>query len=254
MTKALRHNQKPSAALGGWPLNVVLRHDVDTVYGLRCGVPKIVAVEKRYGVRSTFFVRVDVIRSRKDSRTLNEIAEQNWEIGLHLTNTVDDSRLMTPKDELKLLRKLVSAKIHGVTPCGSTFGFKGDVTWRIMNSLGLDYMEGYDMPDFKVNSFVFPTHLSLDLHYIRNFGEKEGYQRFKADLLRRLEQNELATVLVHPEWFVRTVQGHGLMKIPLTLLGKGLMNKVYDRFLHEFRERTMFRRYVDMLHLIKTRT
>ncbi len=212
---------------------------------------KIIAVERKYGVRSTFFVRVDVIRSKRDSRMLNEIAERSWEIGLHLINTVNDSRLMTPADELKLLRKLVSAKIHGVTPCGSTIGFKGDVTWRIMDSLGLDYMEGYGMPDFKVNSFVFPTHLSLDIHYVRNFGEREGYQRFKADLLHRLEQNELATVLVHPEWFVRTVQGRGLMKIPLTLLGRGLMNKVYDRFLCEFKEKSKFRRYVDMLRFAK---
>ena len=95
-----------------------------------------------------------------------------------------------------------------------------------MGSLGLDYMEAYGMPDFKVDAFVFPTHLSFDIHYVKNFGEKEGYQRFKKDLLRMLEQDGLATVLVHPEGFVRTVQGHGLMKIPLTLLRKGMMNKV----------------------------
>ncbi len=231
---------------------VGLRHDVDTVYGLRRGVPKILAIERKYNVRSTFFVRVDVIRSERDSCMLNEIAKKGWEVGLHLINTVDDSRLMTPAEELKLLRKLVSLQIQGVTPCGSTIGFKGDVTWRIMDSLGLDYMEGEGLPDFKVNSFVFPTHLSLDIHYIRNFGEKEGYQRFKVDLLYRLRQNELATVLVHPEWFVRTVQRRGLMKIPLTLLGRGLMNEVYDRFLCEFKEKTKFRRYVDMLRFTKT--
>jgi len=79
-----------------------------------------------------------------------------------------------------------------------------------MDSLGLKYMEGYGMPDFKVDTFVFPTHLSLDIHYVRNFGEKEGYQKFKEDLLQQLSQNGIATVLVHPEgckkcskpWFV----------------------------------------------------
>jgi hypothetical protein len=55
-----------------------------------------------------------------------------------------------------------------------------------MCSLGLKYVEGYDMPDFKVKIFVFPTHLSLDIHYVRNFGEKEGYQKFKEDLLQQL--------------------------------------------------------------------
>jgi len=107
------------------------------------------------------------------------------------------------------------------------------------------------MPSFKVNSFVVPTHLSLDIHYVRNFGEKEGYQKFKTYLLHRLEQNELATVLVHPEWFVRTVQGHGFMKVPLTLLRKGLMNKVYDRFLCEFKAKTKFKRYFDILNLAR---
>jgi peptidoglycan/xylan/chitin deacetylase (PgdA/CDA1 family) len=231
---------------------VGLRHDIDTVYGLRHGMPKIIAIERKYDVKSTFFVRVDVIRSEIDSRMLKEIAEQNWEIGLHLINTIGDSSLLSPKGELELLKKkLAGVGIYGVTPCGSTIGFKGDVTWRIMDSLGLDYIEGYGIPSFKVNSFVFPTHLSLDIHYVRNFGEKEGYQKFKTDLLHRLEQNELATVLVHPEWFVRTVQGHGFMKVPLTLLRKGLMNKVYDRFLCEFKAKTKFKRYFDILNLAR---
>lgn len=133
-----------------------------------------------------------------------------------------------------------------MTPCGSTIGFKGDVTWRIMGSLGLDYMEGHGMPDFKVDTFVFPTHLSFDIHYVRNFGEKEGYRRFKEDLLHRLQRDGLATVLVHPEGFVRTVQGHGLMKIPLTLLRKGMMNKVYEEFLCEFKDKVGFKKYIDM--------
>ena len=136
--------------------------------------------------------------------------------------------------------------VYGVIPCGSTIGFKGDVTWRIMDSLGLKYMEGYGMPEFKVNCFVFPTHLSLDIHYVRNFGEKEGYQKFKEDLLQQLSQNGIATVLVHPEGFVRSVQSHGLLKIPLTLLRKGMMKSVYENFLCEFRDKVGFKKYVDM--------
>ena len=225
---------------------VGLRHDLDTVYGLRWGLPKIIAIEKKYDVRSTFFVRVDVVRSDKDRRVLKRIADEGWEIGLHLINTVNDSTLLSPEGELKLLRKLLDVPIYGVTPCGSTIGFKGDVTWKIMDSLGLNYMEGYDMPDFKVDTFVFPTHLSFDIHYVRNFGEKEGYRRFKEDLLHRLKRDGLATVLVHPEGFVRTVQGHGLMKIPLTLLRKGVMKKVYSKFLGEFKGKVKFKKYVDV--------
>ena len=226
---------------------VGLRHDLDTVYGLRWGLPKIISIEKKYDVKSTFFVRVDVIRSDKDKRALKRIADEGWEIGLHLINTINDSGLLSPEGELKLLKKLLDVPIYGVTPCGSTIGFKGDVTWRIMCSLGLKYMEGYGMPDFKVDTFVFPTHLSLDIHYVRNFGEKEGYQKFKEDLLQQLSQNGIATVLVHPEGFIRSVQSHGLMKIPLTLLRKGMMNKVYETFLFELKASVEFKKYIDVV-------
>jgi len=229
-------------------LIVGLRHDIDNVYGLRLGLPKVVSLEKKYRVRSTFFVRVDIIRSRKDCEVLRAIVDDGWEVGLHLINTVNSRELPSPKDELKLLKKLVGVPIYGVTPCGKTIGFKGDVTWKTMDSLGLEYMEGYNLPKFSVNTFVIPTHLSFDIYYVRNFGETEGYLKFKMDLLQRLKKDGLATVLAHPEWFVRSVGGRGLMKIPLTLLRKKMMNKVYDRFLHEFRDKVEFKRYVDILH------
>jgi peptidoglycan/xylan/chitin deacetylase (PgdA/CDA1 family) len=229
-------------------LIVGLRHDVDEVYGLRYGLPKIISIEKKYGVKSTFFVRVDVIRSDEDKLALKRVADEGWEIGLHLINTINSSKLMSPEDELELLKKLLDVPIYGVTPCGSTIGFKGEATWRIMDSLGLKYMEGYGMPEFKANTFVFPTHLTLDIHYVRNFGEKEGYQKFKEDLLQQLSQNRIATVLVHPEWFVRSVQGSGLVKIPLTLLRKGMMNKVYNDFLCEFKSQVEFKKYIDIYY------
>ena len=76
---------------------VGLRHDLDTVYGLRWGLPKIIAIEKKYDVGSTFFVRVDVVRSDKDRRVLKRIADDGWEIVLHLINTINDSRLLLPE-------------------------------------------------------------------------------------------------------------------------------------------------------------
>jgi len=45
---------------------------------------------------------------------------------------------------------------------------------------------------------------------------------------------------------VRSVQSHGLLKIPLTLLGKGMMKSVYENFLCELRDKVEFKRYNDI--------
>ncbi|MGC8933371.1 MAG: hypothetical protein ACP5LQ_08835 [Candidatus Methanodesulfokora sp.] len=226
-----------------------LRHDVDNTYGLRRGLQKIIDVESKLDIRSTFFVRVDVIKSEKDRNILRKIADDGWEIGLHLINTIGSPDLPSPMEELESLRRI--SEIHGVTPCGKTIGFKGEITWRVMDSLNLDYMEGYGKPEIPVRTFVMPTHLSLDIHYVRELGEKEGYIRFKKDLVKELEESGVATVLVHPEWFVRSVGGKGLMKIPLTLLRVKMMNSVYREFLLEFRDKVKFARYMDIYRSLK---
>ena len=223
-----------------------LRHDVDTVWGLRRGLPKVITIEKKHDVKSTFCIRVDVLRSDKDCAILRQIVGEGWEIALHLINTIDDSRLSSSRNELERLKELLDVPVYGVTPCGTTIGFKGEITWRVMDALNLDYMEGYGVPEINVETFVFPTHLSFDIYYVRSFGEKEGYRRFVNDLMHKLKEEELATVLVHPEWFVRTVGGHGLIKIPLTLLRKKMMNQVYEKFLSDFKNKVEFERYIDI--------
>jgi hypothetical protein len=201
-------------------------------------------------VKSTLFIRIDIIKSENDRSILKQLAREGWEIGLHLINT-DGTRSISPKDELEKLKRLTEVPIHGVTPCGSTIGWKGRDTWKIMDSLGLEYMEGYGIPNFKVNTFVIPTHLSLDIYYVRKFGEKEGYQKFKEDLLLRLRDKQFGTVLVHPEWFVRSLGSRGLKKLILTLLRKRMMNNVYNKFLSEFREKIKFVRYIDLYETFK---
>jgi len=232
-------------------LIIGLRHDIDSVYGLRLGLPKVISIEEKHGVRSTFFVRVDTIISDRDRSVLRQIVDDGWEVALHLINTIGDPKLPSPRDELKLLEKTLDFPVHGVTPCGTTIGFRGDVTWRVMDSLGLEYMEGYGMPNFETKTFVIPTHLSLDIYYVRKFGEAKGYLKFREDLRQQLRSKGIATVLVHPEWFVRSVQGNGLTKLLLTLLRKGLMGGVYDRFLDEFRDKAEFKTYIEIYNYFK---
>ncbi|MEM2570081.1 MAG: hypothetical protein QXT67_09135 [Candidatus Bathyarchaeia archaeon] len=232
-------------------LFVGLRHDVDNTYGLRKGLPKVINIERRHDVKSTIFVRIDIFHSERDYKFLRSIFYEGWEIGLHLINTVNDPSLISPSEELKILREIVGTNVHGVTPCGKTIGFKGDITWMVMDSLGLEYMEGYGSPNFNVKTFIIPTHLSFDIYYVRNYGEENGYRKFKEDLMRKLDNKGVATVLTHPEWFVRSVGGRGLIKIPLTILGVKMMNKVYEKFLSEFKDKVLFLRYVDLYRLFK---
>lgn len=43
------------------------------------------------------------------------------------------------------------------------------------------------------------------------------------------------------------------MKIPLTILRVKMMNRVYERFLGEFRDKVVFKRYIDLYRLLKGR-
>jgi len=51
---------------------VELRHDVDGAYVLTRSLPKMISLEEKYGVRSTFFLYVYVVRSDTDCRVLHE--------------------------------------------------------------------------------------------------------------------------------------------------------------------------------------
>jgi len=231
-------------------LIIGLRHDVDTIWDLKWGISKVIELEREYKVRSTFFVRIDLLGSEKYCNYLKQIVNEGWEIGLHLINTINDPKRPSPENELNFLRKRVTG-INGVTPCGSTIGFVGDVSWVTMDSLGLKYMAGYGSPNYQVKTFVMPTSLNFDLYYVRNFGAKEGYERFKKDLKKEINKSELVTVLVHPLYFVFSVGTHGhFMKYIMTILRKRLMNEVYEDFIFDFKPRTKFMTYIDAYNTI----
>jgi len=45
---------------------------------------------------------------------------------------------------------------------------------------------------------------------------------------------------------VRSVGGSGLKKLALTLLKKQMINKVYNKFLNEFKKNIIFIKYMDL--------
>jgi len=214
-----------------------LRHDIDNEWAIIKGVPKIIALEKKYNVKSTFFTRVDALKSERSRNYLLSLQDEGWEIALHLINTINTSKYPSASEELDILRSF-GFKVYGVSPCGKTIGFKGEKTWRVMDTLGLDYMCGYNTPIKELRTFIMPNHLSFDIHYIRKYGETNGYKRFIEDLDSQILQKGYVTVLVHPEWFVRSVGKqvdslfmYRMYKILYTLLKKNLMTRVYEKFL-----------------------
>jgi peptidoglycan/xylan/chitin deacetylase (PgdA/CDA1 family) len=262
---------------------IALRHDVDTTFGLRYGLQKIVDIEEEYNVKSTIFIRADTLKSEVDALFLRQLEKRGWEIGLHLINTINSPNVLSPEKELDILRDRLRVKVCGVTPCGSGIGNKGftfslpirsftqsvapsglgikdseDIRWRVLDSLGLNYMENYGLPPPWVKTFVLPTHLSFDIYYIRNFGVKRGYQRFRDDLTFTLKYNNIATVATHPEWFVRSVGmqfdnlwAYRASKFFLTLTRKRKMDRAYQRFLSDFKG-MKFMKYSDLCTHLKS--
>lgn len=238
-------------------LVVGLRHDVDSnFFGLRRGLPKVVEIERRFGVRSTIFVRARIVKSKEDIDYLRELEEEGWEIGLHLDNTINTPNLPLPDEELRFLREEVGVKIYGVAPHGGLIGWKEGVTWKVMDSLGLDYMEGYGSPP-PSKTKVIPNHISFDIGPIRIYGDGLGYHEFKRALEEELKSKNMTTVLTHPEWFVLSVGlpyknpfMDRLTKILLTMAKKRMMGPLYQKFLEEYKGKVEFLRYIDLLKFL----
>ena len=89
--------------------------------------------------------------------------KEGWEIGLHIINTKWSSKFYDSKGRVGSFFSHLEAQIYGVTPCGSTIGWKGEKTWNVMEYLNLQYLEGYGVPETELTTFVMPAHLSLDL-------------------------------------------------------------------------------------------
>lgn len=244
--------------MGDKPL-VGLRHDVDTGYDFTHGIKPVSKLEDRSDARSTFFVRVRLLRGHLDRvRVLEELQDDGWEIGLHLDNTVASPKDPPPQEELEELIQL-GFRVHGVTPHGGLYGFQGRVTWEVMDSLGLEYMMGYPpFPKHHRTPIIGPHH-TIDF-LVKKLGVKMGVKALLQQLGSDIGERGYGVVLMHPLYMkfsvgpsltfnaVRVSRRQGFrayflkqvdrgFKALYTLLGIRRVDEAYTIFLKETRER-----------------
>jgi len=226
---------------------ILLRHDLDKRFGIK-GIWKILDIEKRIGVRSTFFIREDVLYNDEALIIAEELSRNGWEIAFHLAQTADFTKA---SEELRSFEKKFSIKPLGVSPCGSTVGWKGDITWKVMDSLGLKYVCGHGIPPESIKSKVMPDILTFDL-FVREYGER-SIEKIMNEISK--SESESIGILTHPEWFVRSIGSNWggkwmlrLSKLFLTLIRRNLLDKYYERLLLIMKAKGLeFARYVDLL-------
>jgi len=229
-----------------------LRHDVDTSFGILKGIPKTIEIERTYGVKSTFFIRVKALEKSglEGVKILKDIEEEGWEIGLHLDNIWNIKKMPSPLEELKELQSY-GFKIYGVTPHGGIFHPKRNIVWYVLDSLGLKYIQGYGECPINIKSIVIPSHITLDW-FIKRYGYKDGYNRFIRKLYENLSKWNIGIVMTHPEYMIlspglinyigarskgykaRLLKFLNKLTIPLsTLFRYRVLDDIYRHFLEE---------------------
>ncbi len=228
-----------------------LRHDVDHGYFIGKSIRKIRKIEEKYNVRSTLFVRTRIIRGKRELIVLlKEMEDEGWEIGLHLDNTVDEEKAGRELNELLSY----GFNVKGATPHGGIYGFSGERTWRVLDSLRLSYVQGYGKPPEWMKTKVLPAHITLDW-YIRDFGDEKGYQIFRRELDTRLSSGS-TIVMTHADYFtfsvgftgtmkprrgglkVRAMKAIGRLSILIgTILRVRILDNIYERFLQDYKNR-----------------
>jgi len=262
LCEKLKVNSKEvNSAMAGEEKKILgLRHDVDTKIGLLKGVPKVVKIEDKFDVRSTFFIRVKVLKSlnRNAVEMLKDIEKNGWEIGLHLDNTLAIESMKSPQWELNELLKY-GFNVKGATPHGGILEASSERVWKVLDTLNLVYIQGYKKPPPGLKSITLPQHITLDW-FVRRYGSKKGYRVFLNRLKKRINKDGTAIILTHPEYFVLSTgilgslrpRGQGfkvkvikylnkLTVIPLTLFKVRMLSDVYTRMLSELREEYTFK-------------
>ena len=91
----------------------VLRLVIDEGFNPYFGVPKIMEIEEKFGVRSTFFFRPkydDGSEVDKYRETMRSLLSGGWEVGLHSNNSATFEEVASEKS---LLEKAVGGSVYG---------------------------------------------------------------------------------------------------------------------------------------------
>jgi len=91
----------------------IIRKVIDEGFNPYYGIPKVMEIEEKFGIRSTFFFRPtydDGSPVDKYEKTVKSLLSHGWEVGLHSNST------STPEDvnlEKKLLEKTAGKPVYG---------------------------------------------------------------------------------------------------------------------------------------------
>ena len=159
----LKHMQNISkiTTLANWSGGncIILRHDVD--FDIKAAY-NLSQIEKRYGIESTYFIRITGPYYnplfKENRKMLGEMANDNFELGLHFDPTVyntkfDDDLKEKAEFEVKVLESITlheveSISLHNPSVHGQYLLFDG-------------YKNGYDTRIFSDDSYLSDSRMSF---------------------------------------------------------------------------------------------
>lgn len=94
-------------------IDKVIEGDFNPYYG----IPKIMDIEKKYNVRSTFFFRPFYDNGSKVieyKKVIVKLLEEDWEIGLHINDSSSIKNILSEKRELEKIckRPILGSRVH----------------------------------------------------------------------------------------------------------------------------------------------
>lgn len=183
------------------PPILILRHDVEWNAQRSLEIAKI---EKSYGIRSTFYFRVDT--KAFDLRTIKYLQDEGFEIGYHF-NTLDrcegdfEKAIALFEEELKRLRKL---GINVDTVCSHGDPRVKKVGYKINNEIFLRD------PNLRSRcNLLGEAYLDIDissLQYLSDAGIRWNTVTSTNELISRIAQKKwpLVYILTHPDYWSRS--------------------------------------------------